>query len=292
LDERLKKAEESKEAVDDPYAPAAVATDAPAPVATDDPYSAPEVEIASCNTSTTAESVADGEGAAQLAEVVEGSKNGTAKVETTEAEKPTVVAEEISFALPAGFDKYTAESSNGDSPSFHNAGFDAYQTGRIFTYYRAVLGDLRMNDFVNRIFLMFSQFELNMGQVEDHLSIDGIARFLHQIDNKFLNNRTFLNVLKPVLEEGKRRVEMRWSGDYRSMLLILHGHDDTAKGTAGRGACEKCLDGLLQEQELNDRLQFTTLEEHMEVVAAASKGVTGKRNGDGELPDAKRQRVE
>ena len=70
--------------------------------------------------------------------------------------------EVVGFMFPQGFDGYSVEKQQTAS-LFHMAGFDAYQTGRIFAYYGAVLGKDRLVKGMNRVFLMGSAFELRLG---------------------------------------------------------------------------------------------------------------------------------
>lgn len=207
----------------------------------------------------------------------------------------------VTFAMPAGFDKYAnSQVGEGDAKAtpdsnFHTAGYDAFQTGCIFAYYRAKLGDEKTLEFANRVYLMFSAFELSFAGVWDRLLYDGVARYLYDVDTGALNNRGLSELLKPVTEEGKRKIALRWCNDNRSILLIVHGHGDAPMDAASRQACERVLDGLLRAQEEQGRLKFRTLEAHLEDVCTAAVGRgagrgLGSAAGDEDAAPAKRRR--
>lgn len=164
----------------------------------------------------------------------------------------------VSFSFPAGFGAY-ADSNCG---AFHTAGYDAYETGRIFAYYRAELESvgLKPEGFTNRIFLMGTAFELQLDDVADPMTVQGIARCLHNVDTAIINNRTLGELLKPVTD-GKRRSIFRWCCKDQ-MLLIIEG-PDTAPDEEGRSAIEEVLDGLLKNQEEQGRLDVVSLEDHI-----------------------------
>eukprot|EP00446_Apocalathium_sp_SHHI-4_P030343 CAMPEP_0177226132 /NCGR_PEP_ID=MMETSP0367-20130122/39916_1 /TAXON_ID=447022 ORGANISM="Scrippsiella hangoei-like, Strain SHHI-4" /NCGR_SAMPLE_ID=MMETSP0367 /ASSEMBLY_ACC=CAM_ASM_000362 /LENGTH=523 /DNA_ID=CAMNT_0018676271 /DNA_START=83 /DNA_END=1652 /DNA_ORIENTATION=- len=153
----------------------------------------------------------------------------------------------------------------------YTAGYDAWQTGRIFGFFRAHLGDAKALDFANRVYLMFSAFELCISTETDRLMFDGIARHLYDIDTTALNQRGLVELLKPILEEGKRQYAIKWCNDNRSLLLVIHGSEDVAADAAERDAIEKCLDGLLEKQVEQSRLQFRRLEEYVDSVAKAAE---------------------
>jgi len=195
-------------------------------------------------------------------------------------------AQAVSFSLPEGFDAYSEAEPEGEQgavaskgAAFHTAGYDAYQTGRVFAFYRARIGDYKTLEFMNQVFLMFSAFQLRLNQVSDNLMFDGIVRHIYDVDTSALNNRSFLELLKPVLEEGKRKVAFRWCGDNRSLLLILHGHSDVAKSAPEREACEKCLDALLKPQEEQGKLRFRSLEEHLDGLASMASSKDANSGG-------------
>ena len=77
----------------------------------------------------------------------------------------------------------------------------------------------------------------------------------------------FYEFLKPVLEDGKRKVALRWCGDGKSLLLILYGGGGTSPGDAGHEACEKSLDFALMKQEQQGCLCFRSLVQHLRDIA-------------------------
>lgn len=190
----------------------------------------------------------------------------------------------LSFSLPEGFRKYAGASG------FHEAGYDAYETGRIFAYFRAVLGSQRIETFANRVFLMWSAFQLQLDRRSDSLAIEGIVRYLYQVDAKVLGNRGLIELLKPLTQDGKRRCAFRWCGPDK-LLLVLHGNADTKLGAEGREACEQCLDTLLQREADMGRLRVSSLEAHLEAMAAVA-AAAGEGSGGADEPPRKRQRQE
>jgi len=201
------------------------------------------------------------------------------------------VGNAVTFAMAEGFGSYTAEGGAG--AAFHTAGYDAWQTGRIFGFFRAHLGDAKALDFANRVYLMFSAFELCISTETDRLMFDGIARHLYDIDTTALNQRGLVELLKPILEEGKRQYAIKWCNDNRSLLLVIHGSEDVAADAAERDAIEKCLDGLLEKQVEQSRLQFRRLEEYVDSVAKAAEVKDERSAGAGaaDPSGAKRRRL-
>jgi len=251
----------------------------------------PAKDVASA--SAAAEAATPGADATKESMPAEGADSGAGEAKDGEEKKEEEEEEEVvdvSFSFPEGFGRYS--EGNGEVAAFHTAGYDAYQTGRIFAYYRCVLGENGLEGFANRIHLMWSAFELSLGDSSDRLLHQGIARYLHDVDTTTLNNKGFLEILKPVLEEGKLRVTFRWCSDTTSLILILYGSDDTAPGASSRQACELCLDALLKKQEEQGRLRFGSLEEHLEQMEAAATGIAAKSAGcaNGE-PLSKRRRL-
>ena len=101
---------------------------------------------------------------------------------------------------------------------------------------------------MNRVFLMGSAFELRLGQDGDGILFNGIVRYIHKVDTSVLwNKKDFYEFLKPVLEDGKRKVALRWCGDGKSLLLIVYGGGGTSPGDAGGEDCEKSLDIALMK---------------------------------------------
>jgi len=172
---------------------------------------------------------------------------------------------EVSFTLPEGFDSYTA--ADGAAAAFHTAGYDAYQTGRVFAFFRSRLGDMKTLEFNCRVFLMASAFELSLSEATDRIMFDGVARQLYDIDTAAVTTKGLSELLKPVLEDGKRKYAIRQCGGGRSMLLIVHGSADVAKEAPERAAVEQCLDGLLQPQQEQGRLRFRSLDEYLAELA-------------------------
>ncbi|CAK0844090.1 unnamed protein product, partial [Prorocentrum cordatum] len=132
----------------------------------------------------------------------------------------------LSFSLPEGFDRYSK------SVEFHTAGYDAFVTGQIFAYFRAVLGGERIEDFSNRVYLMFSAFQLELSRQSDRLMFDGVVRYLCHVSASIGGSRGLEQLLRPLTQEGDRRAEFRWIGQ-DSLLLVLHG-GDAAAGAPGR----------------------------------------------------------
>eukprot|EP00449_Zooxanthella_nutricula_P059767 CAMPEP_0198575874 /NCGR_PEP_ID=MMETSP1462-20131121/116784_1 /TAXON_ID=1333877 /ORGANISM="Brandtodinium nutriculum, Strain RCC3387" /LENGTH=139 /DNA_ID=CAMNT_0044307123 /DNA_START=45 /DNA_END=461 /DNA_ORIENTATION=- len=133
--------------------------------------------------------------------------------------------------------------------------------------------------FNNIVFLMFSAFQLHLDQGEDKVSFDGIVRHLYDIDSAALNNKGLNELLKPVLEDGKRKSLFKWI-DKSSMLLIIHGHADVAAGASQRAAIEGCLDALLRPQQQQGRLKFRGLEDHLRATTPdeATRGIKRLRS--------------
>lgn len=209
----------------------------------------------------------------------------------------------VSFSFSDGFGAYSAGEARGGGgggedthtgASFHTAGYDAYETGRIFAYFRAKLGDPKTCEFLNRVHLMFSAFDLCLAEPTDRLLYHGVARYLHDVDTAALNSRGLAELLKPVIEEGKRRAVFKWCSDYRSLILVIcraSGSGQASEDAADREACAMCLDGLLRPQEEQKRLKFKPLAEHiqsMEVAALAELETAAT----GEAPDSKRRRYQ
>lgn len=194
----------------------------------------------------------------------------------------------VSFICPAGFDQYTA----GECSSFHTAGFDAYQTGRIFAYFRKKLGDAKTMAFINRMYLMWSAFELRLAEPTDHIYYKGVVRHLYDINTKELNNRGLSELFKPLMDGDKRKVVYKWCSNTTSLLLfVVAGNGQKEWESADRDACEKCLDALLQPQEAQKRLKFRSLEEHI-AAEEVRTGCLAKENSQEDAPEAKRQRTE
>ncbi|CAE8645075.1 unnamed protein product [Polarella glacialis] len=195
---------------------------------------------------------------------------------------------DISFTLSEGFRQYAGDGSGEGAASgaFHTAGYDAYETGRVFAFYRSALAlgaegeRVKLETFRNRIFLLYSAFELRIG-AQDGLQFDGIVRHLSSVDTAMLNNRGLSQVLQPLTEEGKRRAAFRWCSSGDSLLLILHGHPDTTAGHPGRETCESILDNLLQKQADFGRLESATLEEYLEEVEAELAETAASATSDG-----------
>lgn len=193
-------------------------------------------------------------------------------------------ATDVCFTLASGFELY----ADGEGKAFHTAGYDAYETGRIFAYYSNLLGPEKLHGFRNRIHLMFSAFELRLGD-SDSCVYGGIVRHLRDVDRAMLNNRGLSELLKPLTEDGKRKVAFRWCGDGESLLLILHGSEDTKPGHPGRAALEACLDSTLIQQAEQQRLQFVTLESHIQELTAGAESTTQTDEVNGESRKRKRE---
>lgn len=163
----------------------------------------------------------------------------------------------LSFTFPEGFRAY-----EGEVAAFHNAGYDSLETGRIFAFYRHCLGDERLKPFANRLYLMYSAFQLQFG-ADDALVQEGILRCLAEVDTVLLNNWGFSELLKPLLQDGKRQLLFKWCADGTSLLLLLHG-PDIGLGTPERQACEECLDVQLGKQAELKRLKILSMQEHTE----------------------------
>jgi len=187
----------------------------------------------------------------------------------------------LSFSLPEGFDRYSK------SVEFHTAGYDAFVTGQIFAYFRAVLGGERIEDFSNRVYLMFSAFQLELSRQSDRLMFDGVVRYLCHVSASIGGSRGLEQLLRPLTQEGDRRAEFRWIGQ-DSLLLVLHG-GDAAAGAPGREACEEALDALLRREAQEGALRFAPLEAHLQAVSGVAVTLGG-REGAEEEPPAKRPR--
>lgn len=163
-------------------------------------------------------------------------------------------AKTVNFSCPEGFDGYA--TAQGATAAFHTAGYDAYETGRIFGYYKAQ-GGQRVAQFANHVFLMGTSFQLNMAG-PDLLRDKGVSRWVCDVEKAFLNNKTLLDLLRPVLDGGQARVNLQWAGD-TSLLLTITGAN-TSPGTTKREALEQALDTLLKAQEAVGRLRFCAVD--------------------------------
>lgn len=180
------------------------------------------------------------------------------------------------FSCPVGFDAYTASSST----FFHNAGYDAFQTGRVFGYFKTAMGDNQTLSYNNRIYLINSAFSLCMDRHDDLLVSDGVGRYLYDVDPSALPYKSIQELVKPLTDAGKRKCSIRWCGQ-KSMLLIIHGKD-VAEGGANRSACEQCLVAMLDQQVAQGRLKYSNIQEHVDhvgVEAAVKDGQFGGKVG-------------
>eukprot|EP00928_Gymnodinium_smaydae_P032040 TRINITY_DN23320_c0_g2_i1.p1 TRINITY_DN23320_c0_g2~~TRINITY_DN23320_c0_g2_i1.p1 ORF type:complete len:584 (+),score=64.27 TRINITY_DN23320_c0_g2_i1:45-1754(+) len=215
------------------------------------------------------------------------------KDRTDEGSKSGDESVNVSFTLPDGFRQYAGNDDKQGSQcgAFHTAGYDAYETGRIFAYYRSHMDKDKLDSFRNRIFLLYSAFELRISG-PDALQYDGIARHLGNVDKTMIHNRGLNELLKPLTVEGKRRAAFKWCHDGNSLLLILYGHEDTQQNHPSRPLLEETLDSLLSKQAEQGRLEWRTLESHICAAATEVSKDSGGYEDDnnGEKP-AKRRRV-
>eukprot|EP00927_Polykrikos_kofoidii_P078209 TRINITY_DN75053_c0_g1_i1.p1 TRINITY_DN75053_c0_g1~~TRINITY_DN75053_c0_g1_i1.p1 ORF type:complete len:577 (-),score=86.53 TRINITY_DN75053_c0_g1_i1:172-1902(-) len=201
-----------------------------------------------------------GDLAAGLAQKLAGkgvAASGEAPADMTDTASTTADIVNVSFSLPDGFQSYL--SSEG---SFHTAGYDAYETGRIFAYYRSAVSSSGIKQFEDRIFLMFSAFEIKLRDEANQINVGGAARYLYDLDVTLRDGRKLQEVLKPIVLEGKTRVTFRWCDDGQSVLLVMQGvgFDD---GDPARASHEKALDGLLAKEEKCGRLKVSTWEDYI-----------------------------
>ena len=175
-------------------------------------------------------------------------------------------AQGLTFTLADGFGPYAP------GQSFHDVAYDAYETGRIFAYYRAALGaselQLGINAFANRVCMTWSLFELSLGHTEDALTVDGIARHVYEVDTASVNIRTVPKLFRQLGgPEDTPEWTLRWTGP-KSFILVVHGLPDMAKGAPGRKECERCLDLLLAAQKVQGRLKVERIEDLVAKAAA------------------------
>merc|ERR1712137_428653 len=170
-----------------------------------------------------------------------------------------------------GFDSYSDEKTEG-AGLFHTAGYDAYQTGRIFAFFRSVLGEAASLEYANRVFLMGTIYGLRFDQDEDDMIFDSIGRYLYRIDSSIIQESGLREVLKATTVDSNRKLIMKWCWckkssqlRHQSMLLLLAG-PDTAPTSKNRQALEQTLDDGLRRQKDMGRLDYCTIEEHLQQV--------------------------
>mmetsp|Transcript_69440 Transcript_69440/g.166470 ORF Transcript_69440/g.166470 Transcript_69440/m.166470 type:complete len:564 (+) Transcript_69440:140-1831(+) len=177
---------------------------------------------------------------------------------TPTQDAPSGAAPALSFtsAEGCGFD--------GGGASWHNAAYDAFMTGKVFAYYRYLLGDDEVvTGYANHIFLMFSGFHIRLAQAADLFWMPGIVRFVHSMDHNFANNRSLQMMFKDIIDDGRRRVNFRWCGGRSGTLLLIVQGPDASEGDEGYSALEASFLQILKEQKASGRLDFCTLEEHL-----------------------------
>mmetsp|Transcript_74449 Transcript_74449/g.155203 ORF Transcript_74449/g.155203 Transcript_74449/m.155203 type:complete len:580 (+) Transcript_74449:116-1855(+) len=195
------------------------------------------------------------------------------------AESHKKLPAELKFDLPPGFTAY--ENSEN---AFHTAGYDAFQTGRLFGFYKKRVGDFAVLKFTNLFPLLQSPFLLCLTG-EERLIHDGVARFVYGIDLSSLTSRGFLELLKPLTKDGRRQVVFKWCSDQRSMILVLHGCPDIMPDTEGREVFERQLDEILQGQVLKNRLKFHRWDAFMSMLTGPLMSAPAKAAAEGKGGD-------
>ena len=138
---------------------------------------------------------------------------------------------------------------------YHEAGYDALQTARIFDHFkRNLFPEGIPSDIQNVININRSIFRLALGKEEDPCTTNGYFRYLYDFPASVVEAtlRTFMEPF--CLENGlnnAQQVEFKWCDD-RSAVMVVHRLKDWSKDPQERGGASKVGGGgggALSEEE-------------------------------------------
>mmetsp|Transcript_40938 Transcript_40938/g.102286 ORF Transcript_40938/g.102286 Transcript_40938/m.102286 type:complete len:196 (+) Transcript_40938:1283-1870(+) len=185
--------------------------------------------------------------------------------------------------MAEGFDTYRADAGNA---KFHEAGYDAYVTGRLFAYFMADPGIPDVSVHANYLHLMRSLWDFNTnveGDLvgEDRLILDtdkGIILWLHGFEHAF-NNTDFQRYFSDISGEAgdALKPQFRWIDQSSMLFVVPGGRAVTLDGGEG-------LETALREGLAKRGIGVDSLQDFVDRQKRQSRGGSSEGGEGGERP--------